>query len=276
MKKTKVIAILNQKGGPGKSTVTMNSAAVVAEKCSEGLADDAPSPTAVVSVDPQGSATWWAKVIGDDNLPFHLIQAHDDSLDMLRRLNDMAEAGISHVFVDTPGWHELDPDAPGDGLGDSYSAHVMRAVLDVTDEVILPCLTEPLCFDPTERTIRKLIAPRGKKYTVVINNFDPRGGDYWLNETLKFGAKHGWPVAETVLRHYKVHANAPAHRALVPQYKDLVTPTQVETYENLRPKLWATRDKKALRDLEKLIAPPLKAADDFYRFVDELDLAGEK
>ncbi|MBE5453000.1 hypothetical protein E3G45_004990 [Mycobacteroides abscessus] len=276
MKKTKVVTFLNQKGGPGKSTVTMNSAAVVAEKCSEGLPDDAPSPVAVVSVDPQGSATWWAKIIGDDNLPFHLIQAHDDSLDMLRSLNNLTQSGISHVFVDTPGWHELDPDGDGDGLGDGYWAHVMRVVLDVTDEVILPCLPEPLCFDPTERTIRKLIAPRGKKHTVVINNFDPRGGDYWLNETLEFGAKHGWPVAETVLRQYQVHTNAPAHRALVPEYKDFVTASQLEMYETLRPKLWATRDKKALRDLEKLIAPPLKAADDFYRFVDELDLAGEK
>lgn len=67
--------------------------------------DDAPSPVAVVSVDPQGSATWWAKIIGDDNLPFHLIQAHDDSLDMLRSLNNLTQSGISHVFVDTPGWH---------------------------------------------------------------------------------------------------------------------------------------------------------------------------
>ncbi|OHU76122.1 ParA family protein [Mycobacteroides chelonae] len=276
MKKTKVVTFLNQKGGPGKSTVTMNSAAVVAERCSEGLADDAPSPVAVVSVDPQGSATWWAKVIGHNNLPFHLIQAHDDSLDMLRRLNSLTQAGISHVFVDTPGWHEFDPDGPGDGLGDSYSAQVMRAVLDVTDEVILPCLTEPLCFDPTERTIRRLLAPRGKKYTVVINNWDPRSGEQRLDKTRSFGTKHQWPLAETVLRGYSVHTDAPAHRLLVPQYKELVTPVQLEKYESLRAELWNTTDKKKRKELEKQIETPLKAADDFYRFVDELDLAGEK
>lgn len=274
MTKTKVITVLAQKGGVGKSTATMNSAAVVAEKCAEGLSPDAESTVAVVSIDPQGSATWWAKLIGDDALPFHLVQAHDDSLDMLRRLNNLD--GISHVFVDTPGWHEPDPDDPGDGLGDSYTAEVMRTVLDVTDEVILPILTEPLCFDPTARTIRKLIAARGKKYSVVINNWDPRSGEQRLDKTRSFGAKHQWPIAETVIRGYSVHTDAPVHRMLVPQYKELVTPAQLEKYESLRNELWNTTDKRARKELEKQIETPLKAADDFYRLVDELDLAGEK
>lgn len=50
----------------------------------------------------------------------------------------------------------------------------LRAVLDVADDIIVPMETEPLSFDPTARTINKVIKPRGLPYKVVINNWDPR------------------------------------------------------------------------------------------------------
>ncbi|EUA65477.1 putative plasmid partitioning protein [Mycobacterium xenopi 4042] len=81
--------------------------------------------------------------------------------------------GIAEVYVDTAGWFDLDPDSCGDGLGDGYSADALRTVLDVTDEAIVPILPAPMCFDPTARTIRKLLEPRNIPYRVFINDWDP-------------------------------------------------------------------------------------------------------
>ena len=212
---SRVITLLNQKGGVGKSTAAVNLAAVRAERLGKDSPDDADPRVAAVSIDPQGSAAWWASQVSE--LPFYLIQAHDDPLEHLALLNNLPS--IDEVYVDTAGWFDLDPDGSGDGLGSGHSADALRTVLDVSDEVLVPILTEPLCFDPTARTIRKILEPRGLPYRVFINNHDSRDGSYWLNETQEFVRGRGWPLAETVIRHYKIHTNASNDGVVVTQYK---------------------------------------------------------
>lgn len=240
---TRVVTLLNQKkGGVGKkSTAAVNLAAVRAEHLSQGgLPEDAESPVAAISIDPQGSATWWANQV--DDLPFHLIQAHDDPLDWLAQLNNLPT--IAEVYVDTAGWFDLDPDGSGgDGLGSGHSADALRTVLDVTDEVLVPILTEPLCFDPTARTIRKILEPRQlPPYRVFINNHDSRDGTYWLNETKDFVRGRGWPpLAETVVRHYKIHTNASNEGLVVTQYKKTgKASTAAADFYNLADELMST------------------------------------
>lgn len=237
---TRVVTVLNQKGGVGKSTTTVNLAAVRAQKLASGLDPEAPSPVAAVSIDPQGSAKWWANRV--DSLPFHLVQAHDDPLDWLRQLNSLP--GIAEVYVDTAGWFDLAPDSSGDGLGDGYSAEALRAVLDVTDEALVPMLTAPMCFDPTARTISKILEPRRIPYRVFINDWDPRDGGHWLEQTQRFVRGQGWPLAKTVIRHYKIHTNASNEGIVVTQYKQGGTATN--------------------------------AAADFYNLADELGLVGAR
>lgn len=210
-----VHVVLNQKGGVGKSTIAVNLAAVAADVLNREDDPDGSSPVAAVSVDPQGSAVWWASRIND--LPFHVVQAHDD-IAGLAKLKNLP--GIEHVYVDTPGWIDLNAgDDNSDPLGSGPAAEALRTVLDIADQVIVPIECEPLSFDPTARTINKVIRPRGLAYTVVINNWDPRDGDVDLKETKEFVKANGWPLANTVVRHYKVHTRASAEGQVVTEYK---------------------------------------------------------
>jgi chromosome partitioning protein len=192
-----VHVIANQKGGVGKTTLTVNLAAVTADVLG-GTPDD--SPVLVVSTDPQASSVWWADRVGDA-LPFDFTQAHDNprALSKLKSLDK-----YQHIFVDTPGSLE--------------QGHILETVLEQADDILIPVLAEPLSFDPTDRTIRKLVEPSGQPWKVIINAWDPRDGRVDLEDTQAYITKKGWPQARVVIRRYKVHTRASTEGLVVTQY----------------------------------------------------------
>jgi chromosome partitioning protein len=52
----------------------------------------------------------------------------------------------------------------------------------------------------------------------VVNNWDPRDGVVDLKETAQYIKKMGWPVCNTIVRHYKIHTRASAVGQVVTQY----------------------------------------------------------
>lgn len=193
-----VHVLLNQKGGVGKSTLTVNLAAVTAEATQKPGSNE--KSVLAVSVDPQGSATWWSERV--EELPFEIAQ--EDDPEALRGLSDLPT--VSSVFVDTPGW-----------LGTGSDDPMIKVLMEAADLVVIPTLTQPLAFDPTARTV-ELVKSYGKPYVVVINGWDPRDGKVSLEETQELITNQGWPLANSVIRQYRVHTNAAANGLVVTSY----------------------------------------------------------
>ena len=214
-----IVALVGQKGGVGKTTTTMNLAAVMAKHFN----------VLVVDVDPQGSTTWWAENAGD-KLPFDFA-ADVDPMNLQR----LRELPFDAIFIDTPGSLE--------------DTKVLSAVLDNADFVILPLNPEPLNTPAMVRTIRQHIAPRGLPYRVLLSKIDRRRTgqlEDWealVDDGLKL------PRFKQYVRLYAAHSDAPLEGRVVTQYPDTRSNANaIFDYTHVAMELmamWATGNQKA-------------------------------
>ena len=187
-----IVPVANQKGGVGKTTVTMQLGAALSRR----------HRVLVVDVDRQQSTVWWAEN-ARGRLPFDF--AGDQDPAVLHRLGELG-VEYDYVVVDTPGNVE-------------HSA-VLDAVLDAADYVIVPLTPEPLAVEPTMRTIGRLIEPRHLRHAVLLNRIDPRVPAQLRTWQRLLDTTFGVPRFQAYLRQYKAHADAPVAGQLVTTVRD--------------------------------------------------------
>ena len=117
-----VIAVANQKGGCGKTTLSMNLAGVLG---SEGGLN-----VLLIDADPQASAQQWAMRAGDTGLPFEVMtHPHED---IHRKIREMAGRGYDVILVDCP------PGASQVVAGKDSQTSISRMAILAADVVIVP------------------------------------------------------------------------------------------------------------------------------------------
>ena len=173
----KVIAILNGKGGVGKTTTSINLAASFAEK----------KKVLLVDADVQGSASWWFSR-SDTGMGFDLSQETNPKL--LSSLRSIK--GYDLVIVDTP------PALHSQGLA---------AVITNANYMVLPTPPAPMDLAALIDTVKEAVTPVGTPHRVLLTKVDTRS----LREALEAQntlLNLGIPACNAFVRIYKAHERA--------------------------------------------------------------------
>ncbi|MBW4695581.1 MAG: ParA family protein [Lyngbya sp. HA4199-MV5] len=174
---SKILVVLNGKGGVGKTTTAINLAAAFAET----------DRVLLVDADPQGSATWWAGR-GDRPMRFDLKQETNPvQLTALRQGEDYAI-----VVVDTP---------------PALASDALAAVIPIADYILLPTPPAPMDLTALIETVRSTVTPKGIAHRVLLTRVDPRS----LNEAVEAQntlRELGIPACSAFIRAYKAHERA--------------------------------------------------------------------
>lgn len=194
----RIVAVVQQKGGVGKTTNTVNLAAVMAGH----------SRVLVVDADHvQHSATDWAEAAEAADKPW-LFDFTDDARPEV--LNELRQAGdYDIIIVDTPG-----------SLATTEIERT-KLVVDNADFVLVPIEPQPMSVTPLRRTIASLMEPSSVPYRVLLSRVsrdDP--GQRRKEETIALLNQLGIPQLRTVIRQYVVHSDAPITGELVTTYPE--------------------------------------------------------
>lgn len=178
---THVTAVINQKGGAGKTTLAMNLAAGLARR----------GDTLVIDLDPQGSSRQWAGM-GKEAFPA-VVEQIDGAWDA-RTLHQNYQA-YRHMVLDCP---------------PSLESHASLQALRACDVALIPVLPSPIDLWaslklPQEIEEARKVNPKIKAY-LVLNQLEPNSAlSAAMHDAL---AEFGIPVLNAVIRRRAVYRSA--------------------------------------------------------------------
>ena len=189
----KVIAVVMNKGGVGKSTLTRCIAAAAA---GDGL------NVLILDMDTQQTTTQWGRrrAARDRSLPLVRFTTENDLADELVRAK---AAGCDLAVIDTP--PARSSEAP--------------AAVESADLVLIPCTADIEAFEQIARTSR-LARTNGKPALAILNLATPNSRSEAEAAREVFDTI-GLPMAPTVIHRLKVHRDA-SREGLTPQESEPV------------------------------------------------------
>ncbi|MBD2078354.1 ParA family partition ATPase [Leptolyngbya sp. FACHB-17] len=179
----KIIAVVNQKGGSGKTTVTMQLAGTIARRGYKVL---------VVDADPQGTATRWAAT-ADDELPFpaSVIGLSAANAKVHREVKKFVE-NYDCIFIDCP---------------PAADSPIPQSALLIADLALVPIIPSPLDMWAAVG-IRQVIQNVGDindslQARLVLNQCQPK--TTLTQESLEILSEFGIELAKSQIHHRQVY-----------------------------------------------------------------------